>query len=147
MWRSIFAKRGDWDSKSVWLQVRPSIGSAVTCRYHGLLESFDTIKCADDVTHAKPAPDVYLAALQALEVEAEAAVAFEDSPNGLLAAKCAGIFCVAVPNAITRQLVFEGADLVLSSLAEMALGELLRLKEKVLSAIARSSSSSARHVM
>lgn len=95
----------------------------------GMLEAFDTIKCADNVTHTKPDPAVYLAALQALEVEAVAAVAFEDSPNGLLAAKRAGIFCVAVPNAITKQLVFERADLKLASLADLPLEELLRLKE------------------
>ena len=48
-------------------------------------------------------------------------VAFEDSPNGVLAAKAAGVFCVAIPNEVTRDLGLAeaGADIVLDSLAEL----------------------------
>jgi beta-phosphoglucomutase-like phosphatase (HAD superfamily) len=49
----------------------------------------------------------------------------EDSPNGVLAAKRAGIFCVAVPNAMTQPLSFDLADLQISSLAELSLEKLL----------------------
>jgi HAD superfamily hydrolase (TIGR01509 family) len=87
----------------------------------GLETHFDSLKCADDVEHAKPDPDLYLATLQALDVNANEAIALEDSPNGVVAAKGAGIFCVAVPNALTRQLSFNLADLQLSSLAELSL--------------------------
>jgi len=83
---------------------------------------WDAICTADgDRTRAKPAPVLYLAALRLLGVEADEAVAFEDSPNGVLAAKAAGLFCVAVPNEVTRGLGLEeaGADLVLDSLAEL----------------------------
>ena len=61
--------------------------------------------------------------LDALGVEAPQAVALEDSPNGVLAAKRAGIYCVAVPNAITRQLDLHHADLCLESLADPTLAE------------------------
>jgi len=92
----------------------------------GLASCFDAIRCGDDVERTKPDPAVYLAALRALKVAGNEAIALEDSPNGVLAAKRAGLFCVAVPNALTRQLSFDNiADLQLASLTEMPLRELL----------------------
>jgi HAD superfamily hydrolase (TIGR01509 family) len=80
-----------------------------------------------DAARAKPSPTLYLEALELLEVGASEAVAFEDSPNGVLAAKAAGIFCVAVPNEVTRELGLDeaGPDLLLDSLADLPPGELL----------------------
>src|SRR6266536_3188482 len=69
---------------------------------HGLLERFRTIRCRDDVVHAKPAPDLYLAALEDLGIQADEAIAIEDSPNGSAAAKAAGLYCIAVPNPVTH---------------------------------------------
>jgi HAD superfamily hydrolase (TIGR01509 family) len=89
---------------------------------------WDAICTADrDPNRAKPAPVLYLEALEALDVGADESVAFEDSPNGVLAAKAAGVFCVAVPNDVTRELGLEeaGADLVLESLADLPPAELL----------------------
>jgi HAD superfamily hydrolase (TIGR01509 family) len=91
----------------------------------GLLEYFDCIKCADHVQQVKPDPQLYLAVLAELDIEPHQAIAFEDSPNGVLAAKRAGLFCVAVPNAITRQLALDQADLQLASLAALPLKMLL----------------------
>lgn len=90
-----------------------------------LIDYFDAIKTADDVARTKPDPELYLAALAALDVAAEEAVVFEDSANGVRAAKAAGIYAVAVPNGLTAQLKIEGADLRLNSLAELSLDELL----------------------
>ena len=73
----------------------------------------------------KPDPALYQTALAALDVGAQEAIALEDSPNGILAAKRAGLFCVAVPNALTSQLVLDQADLQLTSLAEMPLEQLI----------------------
>jgi beta-phosphoglucomutase-like phosphatase (HAD superfamily) len=83
---------------------------------------WDAICTADgDPTRAKPAPTLYLEALELLDVAAREAVAFEDSPHGVRAAKAAGVFCVAIPNEVTRDLGLEeaGADLVLESLADL----------------------------
>jgi HAD superfamily hydrolase (TIGR01509 family) len=83
---------------------------------------WDAICTAErDRSRAKPSPTLYLEALVALGVAASEAVAFEDSPNGVRAAKEAGIFCVAVPNDVTRDLGLDeaGADLVLDSLADL----------------------------
>ncbi len=89
---------------------------------------WDAICTADrDRLRAKPAPTLYLEALDALDVAADEAVAFEDSPNGVRAATAAGVFCVAVPNEVTRELGLDeaGADLVLPSLADLPPDELL----------------------
>lgn len=91
----------------------------------GLLEFFGPIRCREDVVHGKPQPDLYLAAAEALGVRPGEAVAFEDSPNGVRAAKAAGLYCVGVPNAVTRLLAMDEADLVLDSLAELPLAALL----------------------
>ena len=51
------------------------------------------------------------------------AIAVEDSPNGIAAAKAAGLFCVAVPNGVTVKLDLSAADLYVESLAELSLAE------------------------
>lgn len=91
----------------------------------GILDRFDCIRCRDDVEHAKPEPDLYLAVLDCLDVGAGDAFAVEDSPNGVTAAKRAGLRCVAIPNSITAGLDLSGADVLLASLAEVTMAELL----------------------
>jgi HAD superfamily hydrolase (TIGR01509 family) len=87
---------------------------------------WDAIVTADfDRERAKPSPTLYLEALEVLGVKASEAVAFEDSPNGVRAATGAGIFTVAVPNAITRDLGLDEADLVVDSLADLPPEQLL----------------------
>jgi HAD superfamily hydrolase (TIGR01509 family) len=87
---------------------------------------WDAIVAANhDVARAKPRPDLYLQACKLLEVLPAEAIAFEDSPNGVRAARAAGIFCVAIPNAVTRGLDFDEADLVLDSLADLPPEKLL----------------------
>ena len=91
----------------------------------GILERFDCLRCRDDVANAKPEPDLYLAVLDCLDVKAAEAIAIEDSPNGVAAARRAGMRCVAVPNSITARLDLSEADVTLGSLAEVTLGDLL----------------------
>lgn len=98
----------------------------------GILERFHCVRCRDDVANAKPAPDLYLAVLECLEVTAAEAVAIEDSPNGITAANQAGLRCVAIPNAITASLDLTRADVLLGSLSEVSLAQLLsRLEPQV----------------
>ena len=89
----------------------------------GLLECFEVIACAEDVAVTKPAPDLYEAALRSLGVSPDRAIAFEDSVHGVAAAKAAELFCIAVPNRVTRHLVFPAADLVVEKLSERSLSE------------------------
>jgi HAD superfamily hydrolase (TIGR01509 family) len=91
----------------------------------GVLDRFARVLTRDHVEHAKPWPDLYLAAVEALGVEPSGTVAFEDSHNGCVAAKAAGLVCVIVPNDITRSQDFSGADLVVGSLADVTLDGLL----------------------
>jgi len=95
----------------------------------GILHCFDCVRCRDDVVNAKPEPDLYLAALECLDVQASEALAIEDSPNGITAARRAGLRCVAVPNAVTARLDLSGADLVTGSLADLSLAELIERLE------------------
>lgn len=66
----------------------------------------------------KPAPDVYLAAIAQLGVEAESCLAIEDSDNGLQAATAAGVPAVITPTAFTSHQHFEEALVVLPSLGD-----------------------------
>jgi HAD superfamily hydrolase (TIGR01509 family) len=85
---------------------------------------FDAVLTGDR-HRAKPDPDLYLAAIAALKTPASEAIAFEDTPHGVTAAKAAGLTCVAVPNAITASLDFGLADVVLPSFAAKPLEALL----------------------
>jgi HAD superfamily hydrolase (TIGR01509 family) len=88
-------------------------------------DGFDVVVCRDHVERGKPYPDLYLRAIAELGVAAEEAIAFEDSPNGIAAAKAAGLRCVAVPNPITSTLDLSAADLRLDSLGALSLEALI----------------------
>lgn len=79
---------------------------------------FVTVCDASSVSNKKPAPDVYLAALAALAVPATACLAFEDSENGLRAARAAGIPTVVTPTAYTAGHRFNDALRVLPHLGD-----------------------------
>ena len=93
----------------------------------GIHADWDAVLTRNDVQRSKPSPDLYVAAAKALGVPPSRAVALEDSPHGIAAAKDAGLLCVAVPNALTRDLDLSRADVRLSSLAEMPLAKLLAI--------------------
>lgn len=75
-------------------------------------DKFDVIAAGDEVAAKKPAPDVYLLALERLGLPAEKAVALEDSRNGVLSARAAGLGVVVSPSAYTAAEDFGGASLV-----------------------------------
>jgi len=93
----------------------------------GIFRYFDEVICSDDVPagRTKPKPDLFLMALKQLNIQKNEAIVFEDSPNGVQAARAAGIFVVAIPNPVTSLLSMEGADLTVKSLAQLPLHELL----------------------
>jgi HAD superfamily hydrolase (TIGR01509 family) len=94
---------------------------------HNIVSYFSCIRTAEDVARTKPSPELFLSAAACLGVQPAACLVFEDSPNGILAARAAGMRCVAVPGAITRQLVLPTADLVLESLGSVPLVDILRI--------------------
>ncbi len=74
--------------------------------------------CADQVARKKPAPDIYELLLATLRTPAEACVAFEDSRNGVAAAKATGLYTIATPTGWTAAQDLSAADLLLPSLGE-----------------------------
>jgi HAD superfamily hydrolase (TIGR01509 family) len=87
-------------------------------------DRFERSFCSDDVARTKPFPDLYLLALSSFGISADEAVVFEDSPNGVAAARAAGIQVIAVPNRLTVQLDLGGADTVVESLERVSLASL-----------------------
>jgi HAD superfamily hydrolase (TIGR01509 family) len=87
----------------------------------GLRPVFEHVFTPSEDRRPKPAPDVYLAACDALGVLASEAVAFEDSPPGMASARAAGMYVIGVPSAGVHDV---DADLVLGSLLDLDLAVL-----------------------
>jgi len=99
-------------------------------KLHGLGGHFRAVCSSDEVPRSKPAPDLFLAALEALSkthgsLDAGRCVAIEDSVNGVRAAKAAGLYCVAVEHSFPREKLFE-ADRVVERIADLELADFLR---------------------
>ena len=82
-----------------------------------------TITTGNEIQNGKPAPDIFLLAAQKMNIDPSKCIVFEDSPSGVMAAKAAGCFCVAIPDKRFPQSVYEsvkraGADLIIDSLLE-----------------------------
>lgn len=100
----------------------------------GILQRFGSVVCREDAGRVKPHPDLFRRALASLELRPDEAIVFEDSPNGIAAARAAGIFCVAVPNTLTEQLPLGEPDMRLTSLEEIPLRDLLERAERLVRA-------------
>jgi HAD superfamily hydrolase (TIGR01509 family) len=87
----------------------------------GLLGYFDVVVCRDHVSMTKPDPELYTTAVESLGVACDRAVALEDSHHGTVAAKAAGLVCVAVPNRVTAGQDFAAASLVVDSLERLTI--------------------------
>jgi len=89
--------------------------------FSGLDRYFRATVSSEEVPHGKPAPDVYLEAARRLGVDPGRAAAVEDSENGILAAKAAGMRMVALPNPRypPAENALEQADEIIGSLAEL----------------------------
>jgi len=85
---------------------------------------FAAIVSGAEVARGKPAPDVFVEAARRLGLPPAACLVVEDSRNGLLAAKAAGMRCAVVPCAATRHQEFGSADHRFHTLADL-LGLLL----------------------
>ncbi|MEW6279320.1 MAG: HAD family phosphatase [Candidatus Eremiobacterota bacterium] len=86
----------------------------------GLLDRFPVVVCGDEVARAKPAPDLFLAAADRLEVEPLACLVVEDSPAGVEAARAAGMPVVFIPDLVAPDPRVEALSLaVLPSLEEL----------------------------
>lgn len=79
----------------------------------------------DDPARSKPAPLLYLEACRLLGIKPDQALAIEDSPPGVAAAKAAGLRCVAYPNPVTRHMDLSAADAVVDDLRGLSLAALV----------------------
>lgn len=92
---------------------------------------FDVLACGDEVAAKKPAPDVYRLALGRLGLSPDACAAFEDSANGLRAARAAGLLCVLTPSVYSTGEDFSGAACILDSVGALGgLGGLRALRDE-----------------
>lgn len=82
---------------------------------------FATLTSGDEVSHGKPAPDIFLLAAGRLAVESGYCLVVEDTLNGIRAAKAAGMHCVAIPCEATRHQDHSLADFSLASLEQLDL--------------------------
>lgn len=80
---------------------------------------FDTIIGSDTVVKIKPAPDIFLKTLEAIDLAAAECLVFEDAEKGVQAAKTAGIPVIVVLTHETRSFDFSRADMVLESHREL----------------------------
>lgn len=85
----------------------------------GLAPVFETLVSGLEVGRGKPAPDVFLETARRLGLPPGACLVVEDSRNGLLAAKAAGMACASVPCPATRHEDFAEADFRLGALPEL----------------------------
>ena len=84
-----------------------------------LEDIFGAIFSGSDVTHTKPAPDIYLLTAQRLRVPPARCLALEDSATGIRAARAAGMFAIAVPHVFTEHQDHSPAHIRVSSLADV----------------------------
>lgn len=80
---------------------------------------FDAEVTGELVERGKPDPETFLTAARSLAVEPATCLVLEDSPNGVRAARAAGMVCVAVPEALAAADRFEEADLIVGSLSDV----------------------------
>lgn len=90
-------------------------------------EYFTSINTVDLTGIPKPDPALYILALSSMRLQPFEVIAFEDSPNGIKAAKAAGIYCVVIPNPTTSLLDLSEGDMVVNSLEEIQLSELIKI--------------------
>jgi len=96
--------------------ILPSMQKVVDQKF---LENFDVIITQDDVTHTKPNPEPFLTAAQKLSVTPKKCIVIENAPQGILAAKRAGMFCIALRTTIHDDSILKEADLIVNNAAEI----------------------------
>lgn len=100
-------------SKRCWIE-------EIVTRF-GLEDEFEVIVSGDESRQGKPDPEIYLLAAKRLDIPPALCIVFEDTPVGVMAAKQAGMRCIACPNQFTRGLDFGAADALVDSLENVDL--------------------------
>ena len=93
-------------------------------KHLGLMDAFQNVTCLEDTGKVKPDPSLFQHAAQKLGASADGIMIFEDSFNGLNAARAAQMRCVIIPCSITSHFKFEGAWRQFASLADFKIADL-----------------------
>ncbi len=106
------------EAKAAWLRLaivtttsRANIDALLAAAFGGA-NPFDVMICGEDVSRKKPDPEAYVVALERLGLAPEAGVALEDTRNGVLAARAAGLDVIVTPSLYSEGEDFSGASLV-----------------------------------
>ena len=113
-----------WLKAVVSSSTRDWVEAHLRCR--NLSGVFDLIQTSEEVSKTKPDPELYLRALEKLDLSPNQAIVLEDSEHGVEAAWAAGLYTIAVPNPVTRHLSFAKADRIVNSLAEIRLRDFIQ---------------------
>jgi HAD superfamily hydrolase (TIGR01509 family) len=89
-----------------------------TLKDYDLEKYFAFVASADDVVNSKPAPDVYLHAVEKLKLKPDQCIALEDTQTGIQAAHDAGMLCCAIPNAFSEHHDFTLANYIANDLPD-----------------------------
>jgi len=93
----------------------------IMLRRFGLQASFRVVVSADELEgEGKPSPAIYLLTAQRLGVSPKSCIAIEDSKNGVLSAKNAGMFCIGFRNGFNEEQDLSKADMIIHGFAELA---------------------------
>lgn len=92
----------------------------------GISDFFETIIGEESVTNHKPNPEVYLRVAEQLGYSPGACIVFEDAPNGIKAAKSAGMYCIGLENNYTTRKQLAEADAIISSFLNFSYSDILR---------------------
>lgn len=90
----------------------------------GIASCFDALVSGEEVTHSKPEPDVFLEAARQIGIDPKDCLAFEDTRNGSLAVKNAGMFCVGFENPAYPAQDLSKADYIICSFSGIQLSDL-----------------------
>lgn len=95
-----------------------SVNASCILEKLGVLEDFETVVTADDVSVGKPHPEIFLTAAKRLNLEVSDCLVFEDAVSGVQAAKAGGFFCIAVDRH-NQPDKFDKADIVIKDAEEI----------------------------
>ena len=124
----VLARLDEARELGLWLAIASSSSRAWVEKHLsrlGILDRFCALLTRDDVERTKPDPALYRGALAALGVAPHETFALEDSVNGVIAAKGAGMRVVAVPGPLMHDADFSAADMRIGSLADLTLVEII----------------------
>lgn len=93
----------------------------------GLAEYFLSRTSGEEVKNGKPEPDIFLLAADRIGAEPAECVVIEDSRNGMLAAKAAGMKCIAYRNPHTKPQDLSEADMVVTELSQLDYEMIIKL--------------------